>query len=343
MANPQPDQFTKLSNELYEAIMKTDFSKRQRNILDLVIRCSYGCRKKAAILRPSDFEAVGVLRGHIKKELDYLIMANVLRIEGEVYTLNKDYETWRVSIIKTFSDEKLQKILSRNLQQNVTETVTLVTEMVTESDEANEETVTEIVTKVTETVTDSLKESVASSDESYQNSNSTVTKTVTGIPSQPYSHVACGVPKDIIKDLKDLNTTTYIQQSNQDTGQGGGGGGQDFSYPRIFGIYEKHFTTDGKVTPFEVEELGILYDDYGGEWVLEAMREAVRHKKQNLAYVHGALKGFKSRGGPSKQTEETKNKASPGQEIGFYVVDDNDPITQRMRQAEALRHGSAAI
>lgn len=42
MANPQPDQFTRISNELYRAIMQSDFTKRQRNILDLVIRMSYG-------------------------------------------------------------------------------------------------------------------------------------------------------------------------------------------------------------------------------------------------------------------------------------------------------------
>ncbi|WP_438447437.1 replication protein [Gorillibacterium sp. sgz5001074] len=174
MANPQPDQFTKLSNELYEAIMKTDFSKRQRNILDLIMRLSYGCRKKFAILRPSDFEVVGVLRGHIKKELEYLQMANVLHIEGEVYTLNKDYDSWRVSITKTFNDEKYQKILSRNLAQNVTETVTKVTEMVTDPE-----------------------------DESYQNSNTPVTKTVTPIADEPYSHVASEVPKESIKDIQE--------------------------------------------------------------------------------------------------------------------------------------------
>jgi CRISPR/Cas system-associated endonuclease/helicase Cas3 len=63
LANPQVNQFTKLSNELFEAIMQSDFSKRQRNILDLVIRMSYGCGKKIALLRLS----VRLKSGHRKR------------------------------------------------------------------------------------------------------------------------------------------------------------------------------------------------------------------------------------------------------------------------------------
>ena len=101
MANPQPDKFTRLSNELFEAIMQTDFSKRQRSILDLIIRASYGCGKKFALLRPSDFEVVGVYKSHIKKELDYLTRTKVIFRDGERISLNKDYDQWRVSLNKT--------------------------------------------------------------------------------------------------------------------------------------------------------------------------------------------------------------------------------------------------
>ncbi|MNL28177.1 hypothetical protein D3C87_1498100 [compost metagenome] len=46
----------------------------------------------------------------------------------------------------------------------------------------------------------------------------------------------------------------------------------------------------------------------------------------------------------AKQQQQQRNKSSPpAVTTQEYVVDDNDPITQRMRQAEALRHGSAAI
>jgi len=155
VANPQPDKFTRISNELYDAIVQTDFSKRQRKIIDLVIRASYGCNKKFALLRPVDFEAVGVYKTHVKQELQYLAKTRVLYIDGERISLNKNYDEWRVSINKSADPEKLANILRRNLSGEVTETVTKVTKTVTEDEE-----------------------------DGYQNSNSEVTKTVTDTPPQ---------------------------------------------------------------------------------------------------------------------------------------------------------------
>lgn len=116
MANPQPEQFTRISNELYTAIMQTNFSKRQRKILDLVIRMSYGCGKKHATLRPLDFELVGIHKTDIRQELAHLQQAGVLFIEGDQISLNKDYERWRVGLARSFSNERWNEVLNRNLE-----------------------------------------------------------------------------------------------------------------------------------------------------------------------------------------------------------------------------------
>ena len=171
MANPQPDEFTRISNELYTAIMQTDFSKRQRNILDLVIRMSYGCGKKYALLRPIDFEVVGVYKTHVRKELDYLEQAKVLFIDGERISLNKDYDQWRVSLVKGASNEKFEAILRRNLNQEVTESVTKVTKLVTNN-----------------------------GNDGYQNSNQVVTKTVTEEGSKANNDAGLQRPKEIVKE-----------------------------------------------------------------------------------------------------------------------------------------------
>ncbi|GAB6179004.1 hypothetical protein JCM14036_03230 [Desulfotomaculum defluvii] len=117
MANPQPEQFTRISNELYTAIMQTNFSKRQRKILDLVIRMSYGCGKKYAILRPQDFvDLVGIHKTDIREELDVLLQAEVLFIDENNITLNKDYECWRVGMARSINTERWNEVLSRNLE-----------------------------------------------------------------------------------------------------------------------------------------------------------------------------------------------------------------------------------
>lgn len=117
MANPQPNEFTRISNELYTAIMQTNFSKRQRNILDLVIRMSYGCGKKYAILRPVDFEIVGITKNNIGTELKYLETAKVISIDKETITLNKNYDQWRIGLVKTSSDKRFEEVLKRNLNE----------------------------------------------------------------------------------------------------------------------------------------------------------------------------------------------------------------------------------
>lgn len=117
MANPQPNEFTRISNELLEAILLSNYTKRQLNIILLVIRLSYGCGKKYALLRKSDFEIAGIDKSDIKRELDLLVQSGVLIIEEGRISLNKDYDRWRISLVRAGSREEFKKILQRNLQE----------------------------------------------------------------------------------------------------------------------------------------------------------------------------------------------------------------------------------
>ncbi|WP_141697482.1 DnaD domain protein, partial [Paenibacillus polymyxa] len=105
----------------------------------------------------------------------------------------------------------------------------------------------------------------------------------------------------------------------------------DHSFGYIYRAYENNFTGSGKVTQFESEDLGTLFDDYGGEWLLKAMREAVRQNKKSLAYVRGTLEGYRKRGGP--ETERRMDQASPAE----AKIQEDDPITILMRKADEQR------
>lgn len=185
MANPQPDKYTKISNELFEAILQTDFSKRQQNILFFIFRLSYGCGKKHAALKPSDFELCGVRKTHIKSELNYLKDSNVLHISNDIYSLNKDYDTWRISLIKTADKDKFKEVLNRNIAlKEVTETV-----------------INESINDVNELLKQELP--------SYQNSNSEVTKTVTDTPSNPLHDAELQASKESIKEsIKEISSSS---------------------------------------------------------------------------------------------------------------------------------------
>lgn len=199
MANPQPDRYTRISNELYIAIMMTDFSKRQRKILDLIMRCSYGCGKKSAVLKPSDYEVVGLYKTHITKELIYLEKANVITIDRDTYetVLNKDYDSWRVSLAKTADMEKFNEILKRNLEhkkETCGQSCGYPVDNDVDKSTGNNCSYQNSNQEVTKTVTGG-----------YQNSNSEVTETVTERAGNPSDDANFPSPKEIIKEIyKDI-------------------------------------------------------------------------------------------------------------------------------------------
>ena len=124
MANPQPsDAHLRIAHSITEAIMLRDFSKRQRKILDLILRLSWGCGKKTATIpHQKDFECVGVHEGHIKKELEWLIDSKIITREENRYSFVKDFDLWQVSRNKPYQPEKLTELVSINLHE-LTKTV----------------------------------------------------------------------------------------------------------------------------------------------------------------------------------------------------------------------------
>jgi len=117
MADPQPeDAHLRVAHSINEAIMLRDFSKRQRKILDLILRLSWGCGKKTAIItRQKDFAVVGVGEGHIKAEVIWLLQSKIIFIEGNEYRFNKNFDDWQISRVHPFEPEKLTEMVRLNL------------------------------------------------------------------------------------------------------------------------------------------------------------------------------------------------------------------------------------
>lgn len=119
MAIPQPtDQHIRIASSIQEEIMMRDFTKRQRSILDFILRLSWGCGKKTAIVpRQKDFSLVGIDETKINAELQWLVNAKVItwnRNSGE-FAFIKDYEQWKVSIVPGYNKERFAEILHMNL------------------------------------------------------------------------------------------------------------------------------------------------------------------------------------------------------------------------------------
>lgn len=177
MANTQNEEFTRVPNKLLEAILATDFTKRQQKIIFLILRLSYGCGKGQALLRPSDFSAAGVHKNNIRKELDQLAAAGVITVEGNHMALNNNHHSWQLSPIN--SGNRLRQILHRNLA---------------------DKTGTGKATGPNETRTN---QPAKQEPGSYQNSNRPVDKTLAGAAPQPNGPMSPGSTERNLKTHKD--------------------------------------------------------------------------------------------------------------------------------------------
>jgi hypothetical protein len=120
MKNPQLENgFIRIANELYNEILRRNFTKRQQNIVLFIWRLSYGCGKKDCIIDKFNyFELAGLDKSDIKKELKYLKMCNVIQWDEQtmIFAINKDYDLWQINPNKNWDDDKFKKLIALNLK-----------------------------------------------------------------------------------------------------------------------------------------------------------------------------------------------------------------------------------
>jgi len=102
MASPQPDKFTKISNELLDALAKIRIAGEARQMLDVIIRKTYGFNKKEDKISTSQFiELTGLSRIAIPKARRKLLELNLITVsqkgysQGLTYSIQKDYNKWK--------------------------------------------------------------------------------------------------------------------------------------------------------------------------------------------------------------------------------------------------------
>ncbi|WP_010278873.1 replication protein [Paenibacillus senegalensis] len=156
MVNPQKEHgYVGIANEIWDEVIRRNFTKRQKDILMFIWRLSYGCNRKVAhIPKQKDFELCGIRQGHIKAELEHLIDSKVILFDKEQknYQFNKKYDEWDLSPVSQWDQERFRELLHLNLSQA----------------KKSKKTVRKSEEKVTET---GSYEGVNSGKKNYQNSN----------------------------------------------------------------------------------------------------------------------------------------------------------------------------
>ncbi len=97
MANPQVENgFTKIANEILEALVKTKLTQSEWRVLFFIIRKTYGWHKKIDRLALSQIAlGTGIARQNVFRTLQSLIRKNiVLRPDNRHIGFQKDYSKW---------------------------------------------------------------------------------------------------------------------------------------------------------------------------------------------------------------------------------------------------------
>lgn len=104
MANPQYENgYTKIANEIIEALARTRIPGEARQVLDIIIRKTYGFSKKKERISTSQLiRATGLTRISIyraRKRLQYTNLISVYKnVDTKVlsYSFQKNYDKWKV-------------------------------------------------------------------------------------------------------------------------------------------------------------------------------------------------------------------------------------------------------
>jgi phage replication O-like protein O len=167
--------YIRIANEIWDEVIRRDFSKRQKDILHLILRLSYGCQKKVAhIPMLKDFAICGVTPNHISNEVAYLKECKVIEWDREdmIFAFNKNYDVWQVSPVRSWNKERFKELIHLNLNSTTSQNRNFPKQELPETGSFD------------------------------------FPKKEVNEPEIPYGSKDEGVSKDSIKDLKDTTTTT---------------------------------------------------------------------------------------------------------------------------------------
>ncbi len=97
MASPQiEDGYTKLANEIMEALMRTNLPAYQGRVLWAILRKTYGFQKKEDWISNSQLvEMTGLRKQHVSRTMKELLERHIVTRSGYKVGFNKDYTQWR--------------------------------------------------------------------------------------------------------------------------------------------------------------------------------------------------------------------------------------------------------
>lgn len=99
MSNPQcEDGYTPIANELLEALSRIRIPGESIQVFWVILRKTYGYRKKEDWIALSQFRETGIIKTHISRAITKLVDMKIVTKKGNgiklTYRINKKYQEW---------------------------------------------------------------------------------------------------------------------------------------------------------------------------------------------------------------------------------------------------------
>jgi phage replication O-like protein O len=116
MANPQKENgTTQIANEIMDALCRFRIPGEVRQIIDVIIRKTYGWNKKSDWVANSQIvEMTGMLKGNVSRGLSKAITNKLVIKSDNKLKLNKNYEEWISfgKLSEVITNKKLSEVIS---------------------------------------------------------------------------------------------------------------------------------------------------------------------------------------------------------------------------------------
>lgn len=118
MANVQPDKYVRISTDFFEALCRTKINRESRQVLDFIIRMTWGYNRKSVEIKMETFiEGTFLKRQAVKRAISRLRSDNMVktsktsRTGALTYEIQKDFDMW-------FPDEEKKPAKQENEQRS---------------------------------------------------------------------------------------------------------------------------------------------------------------------------------------------------------------------------------
>ncbi|ENH96256.1 putative prophage replication protein O [Gracilibacillus halophilus YIM-C55.5] len=268
MANPQVENgFIKIANELWNELLRRDFSKRQLNLILFIWRLSYGTgQKDCKIDSLRTFEVTGIYKQDIRKELEFLKSCAVLDWDeaSMVFTINKHYHLWQLTPNKKWDNQTFNRLIHENIKRrNRAKTSTQAPTPTPNTDRKGSEIPTDPDHRVRKTRTFKLVK--------YE-------------PIQAKKSAAASDVSSVKKVRKPVKNKDIKCNS------------RDERFQEVMAFYRDNLQRGITESPYNYEVITQCYEEFGFDLLLAAMKLATKAEAKGVKYMETVLFNWKKKG-----------------------------------------------